>query len=29
MQITAGRPMKKEIDWCRIVKAMGGSIRIG
>ena len=29
MQRTAGRPMKKEIDWCKIAKVMVGFIRIG
>lgn len=29
MQRTAGRPMKKEIDWCRIAKVMVGFIQIG
>lgn len=29
MQITVDRPMKREIDWCRIAKAMVGFIRIG
>ena len=29
MQITAGRPMKKETDWCRIAKVMDASIQTG
>ena len=29
MQITVDRPMKREIDWYKIAKAMVDSIQIG